>query len=152
VCTDPQRRQSPLWRYGYLFPVPTKGIPANGSSFGGSFERTSYQLLGKRITPHILRCIWATWAFQVGLSDQEMRSLAYAMGHSVETLRGMYERSTPEEKLRPIHEAINRLLFQQLEEPPEQFSSKPNVLTLVEDLRLLSPEERQQIFKLAEGA
>ena len=147
VCTDPQR-QSPLWRYGYLFPVPSKGIPADGCSF----ERTSYQLLGKRITPHILRCIWATWAFQVGLTDQEMRSLAYAMGHSVETLRGMYERSTPEEKLRPIHEAINRLLFKQLEEPPEQVSSKPNVLTLVEDLRLLSPEERQQIFKLLEGA
>lgn len=74
------------------------------------------------------------------------------MGHSVETLRKMYERSTPEEKLRPIYEAIDRHLCQQLEAPPEKVSSKPNVLTLVEDLRLLSPEERQQIFKLTEGA
>ena len=150
-CEAPHRQQSPIWRYGYLFPVPNTGLPANGCSFGASFERTSYQILGKRITPHMLRYVWATWAFQVGLSDQELRSLAYAMGHSVETLRKMYERSTPEEKLRPIYEAIDRHLFQQLEAPPEKVTSKPNVLMLVEDLRLLSPEERQQIFKLMEG-
>lgn len=151
-CEAPQRQQSPIWRSGYLFPAPKTGLPAGGSSFGGSFERTSYQILGKRITPHMLRYVWATWAFQVGLSDQELRSLAYAMGHSVETLRAMYERCTPEEKLRPIYEAIDRHLFQQLEEPPEQVSAKPNMLTLVENLRQLSPEERQQIFKLVEGA
>ena len=150
-CEDPKRRQSPIWRSGYLFPVPNTGLPANGCSFGGSFERTSYQLLGKRITPHMLRYVWATWAFQVGLSDQELRSLAYAMGHSVETLRNMYERCTPEEKLRPIFEAIDRHLFQELETPPDKEIAKPNVLTLVESLRQLSLEERQQIFKLAEG-
>ncbi|XGW00859.1 MAG: hypothetical protein ACAF41_33320 (plasmid) [Leptolyngbya sp. BL-A-14] len=152
ICEAPHRRQSPIWRSGYLFPVPNTGLPANGCSFGGSFERTSYQILGKRITPHMTRYIWATWAFQVGLSDQELRSLAYAMGHSVETLRKMYERCTPEEKLRPIYEAIDRHLFQQLEEPPEKEVAKPNLLTLVEDLRQLTAEERQQIFKLAEGA
>lgn len=150
-CDDSKRRQSPIWRSGYLFPVPNTGLPADGSSFGGSFERTSYQILGKRITPHMLRYVWATWAFQVGLSDQELRSLAYAMGHSVETLRNMYERCTPEEKLRPIFEAIDRHLFQELETPPEKEVAKPNVLTLVENLRQLSSEERQQILKLVEG-
>jgi hypothetical protein len=151
ICEAPNRRQSPIWRSGYLFPVPNTGLPASGCSFGGSFERTSYQILAKRITPHMTRYMWATWAFQVGLSDQELRSLAYAMGHSVETLRKMYERSTPEEKLRSIFEAIDRHLFQQLEKPPEKDAVKPNVLTLVENLRQLTPEERQQIFKLTEG-
>ena len=151
-CETPHRQQSAIWRSGYLFPVPNTGLLASGCSFGGSFERTSYQILAKRITPHMLRYMWATWAFQVGLNDQELRSLAYAMGHSVETLRNMYERCAPEEKLRPIYEAIDRHLFKQLEEPPEEASSKPNVLTLVEDLRQLSPEERQQIFKLSEGS
>ena len=99
----------------------------------------------------MLRYVWATWSFQIGLSDQELRSLAYAMGHSGETLRNMYERCTPEEKLRPIFEAIDRHLFQELETPPEKEIAKPNVLTLVESLRQLSLEERQQIFKLAEG-
>ena len=149
-CEAPNRRQSPIWRSGYLFPVPNTGLPADGNSFGGSFARTSYQLLAKRITPHMARYMWATWAFQVGLNDQELCSLAYAMGHSVETLRNMYERCTPEEKLRPIYEAIDRHLFQRLENHPEKVIIKPNTLTLMENLRQLSPEERQQIFKLAE--
>ena len=151
-CEEPNRRQSAIWRSGYLFPVPNKGIQADGNSFVGSFQRTSYQILGKNITPHMLRAIWATWAFQVGLSDAELRSLAYAMGHSVQTLRKIYERTTPQEKLRPIFEAIDRLLFQQLEEPPENKIVKPDLLTLIEGLRDLSPETRQQVIKLAEGA
>ncbi|MBD2066222.1 site-specific integrase [Leptolyngbya sp. FACHB-671] len=152
VCEAPNRRQSPIWRSGYLFPVPKTGLPANGTSFGGSFERTSYQILGKRITPHMLRSVWATWAFQVGLSDQELHSLAYAMGHSVETLRKMYERCTPEEKLRPIYEAIDRHLFQQLEASPETAIAKPNLLKLAENLSQLSSEELQDVLKLVEQA
>lgn len=152
TCEAPHRRQSSIWRSGFLFPVPNTGEPACPSSFGGSFERTSYQFIGKRITPHMTRYMWATWAFQMGLTEAELRALAYAMGHSVETLRNMYERSTPEEKLRPIFEAIDRHLFQELETPAEKEIAKPNVLTLVESLRQLSLEERQQIFKLAEGA
>lgn len=150
VCEAPNRRQSPIWRSGYLFPVPNTGLIAPGSSFAGSFERVSYQILGKRITPHMLRSIWATWAFQVGLSDQELQSLAYAMGHSVETLRKMYERSTPEEKLRPIYEAIDRHLFQQLETSPETATVKPNLQQLAENLRQLSSEERQHVLNLVD--
>ena len=151
-CEEPNRRQSAIWRSGYLFPVPNTGKQADGNSFVGSFQRTSYQILGKNITPHMLRAMWATWAFQVGLSDAELRSLAYGMGHSVETLRKIYERTTSEEKLRPIFEAIDRLLFQQLEEPLENKIVKPDLLTLIKGLRDLSPEERQQVIKLAEGA
>jgi hypothetical protein len=44
-------------------------------------------------------------------SMMPIRSLAYAMGHKVETLRQMYERCTPEEKRRPIEEAIEELLL-----------------------------------------
>lgn len=63
-----------------------------------------------------MRYVWATWGFQVGLSDAQLRSLAYAMGSTVETLRKMYERSTPKEKRHPIEEAIDQLLFTTLEE------------------------------------
>ena len=149
---EQNRAQSAVWRSGYLLPVPNKGTLADACSFGGSFERTSFQALGKRITPHMLRHMWATWAFQVGLTDQELRSLAYAMGHSVETLRTMYERCTPEEKLRPIFEAIDRHLFQQLEQTPDPKPAKVNSLQLLEDLRQLSPQERQQLLRLAEEA
>jgi hypothetical protein len=70
--------RGPLWRWGYLFPLPETGEQGCATSFGGSFERTSYQLIGKRITPHMVRYFWATWAFQVGLTDRELESLAYA--------------------------------------------------------------------------
>lgn len=65
------------------------------------------------------------------------------MGYSVKMLRQMYERYTPGEKLRPIFGAIDRHLFQQLEVLPDQNLPKLNPLQLL--------EERQQLFRLAEG-
>lgn len=111
----PTSQKTELWTWGYLFPMPRGGGLANPNAFAGSFEQTSHRLLNKRITPHTMRYIWATWAFQVGLTDAQLRSLAYAMGHTVETLRKMYERCTPEEKRQPIEEAIDELLFSDLE-------------------------------------
>jgi pheromone shutdown protein TraB len=73
------------------------------------------------------------------------------MGHSAKTLREMYERCTPEEKLRPIFEAIDRLLFDDLDEPPAAAKpDEPAKSRLVAELRRLSPEERQQIFQMLE--
>jgi len=150
VCQEPR---GPLWRWGYLFPLPETGTQGCGTSFGGSFERTSYQLIAKRISPHMMRYFWATWAFQVGLSDRELESLAYAMGHSVHTLRQMYERCSQEEKLRPIFEAIDRLLFEELEKPPAPMQTDEELpIRLVAELRRLSPEERQQIMRLLDQA
>jgi len=145
--------RGPLWRWGYLFPLPETGEQGGGTSFGGSFLRTSYHKLGKRITPHMVRYFWATWAFQVGLTDRELESLAYAMGHKVKTLREMYERCTPEEKLRPIFEAIDRLLFDELDDLPTNKQVDEQLpLRLVAELRRLSPEDRQQIIQMLEGA
>lgn len=151
------RQPNSIWRSGYLFPNPMNGKPADGNAFGGSFSRTSYQILGKRITPHMLRYVWATWAFQVQLTDAELQSLAYAMGHSVETLRRMYERCTPEEKLRPIFEAIDRHLFQQLEVPPGGVSpsaagTEPQVMAVVNSFLQLSPEDQQEVLRLLKAA
>jgi hypothetical protein len=149
-----ERRQGTPWRWGYLFPLPETGYADpddQGTAFAGSFLRTSYHLLGKRITPHLLRSFWATWAFQVRLTEYEVASLAYAMGHSVKTLREIYERCTPEEKSRPIYEAINRLLFPQLEQPPALEPGAMDPLRLVAELRRLSPEERQKVIRLAEA-
>ena len=53
-----------------------------------------------------MRYFWATWGFQVGLSDIELRSLAYMMGHSVDTLRRLYAKLTPVEQQQAIEDAI----------------------------------------------
>ncbi len=146
ACCLPTSNHSALWSWGYVFVLPELGTLADGPSFGGSFEKTAHRLIGKRITPHTMRYIWATWAYQVRLNDAQLRSLAYAMGHTVETLRGMYERCTPEEKRRPIEEAISELLFDQPPPVEPQMEARPNWETLLGDLQKLSSTEREQLI------
>jgi hypothetical protein len=142
----PGESESCTLRWSYLLPVPKLGKLADGNSFNSSFTRTSYQAIGKRITPHMIRYMWATWGIQMNLSDRRLRSLAYALGHSVETLRKVYERCTPDEKLRPIEEVIDDLLLQDSMVTPEGEVSK--VFRLVEDFKNLSPYEQEQFNKL----
>jgi hypothetical protein len=93
-----------------------------------------------------MRYIWATWAYQVRLNDAQLRSLAYAMGHTVETLRGMYERCTPEEKRRPIEEAIDELLFDQPPPAEPMVEVSHEWESLLQQLQKLSPAEREQLI------
>lgn len=146
VCCLPSGNNCALWSWGYVFVLPETGWLANHSGFAGSFETTAHRLIGKRITPHVLRYIWATWAYQVRLNDAQLRSLAYAMGHTVETLRGMYERCTPEEKRRPIEEAIDELLFDQPPATEPIVEARPNWETLLGELQKLSSTEREQLI------
>lgn len=115
TCRLPINQADGAWSWIPLFPVPDLGIPYTDSTFSYAFSQPAHEWIGKRITPHTLRYIWATWAFQVNLSDAQLRSLAYAMGSTVETLRKLYERCTPEEKRHPIEEAIDQLLFAELD-------------------------------------
>jgi hypothetical protein len=126
--------------------MPKIGIKPNGPAFASSFETTAHRLIGKRITPHTMRYIWATWAYQVELNDAQLRSLAYAMGHTVETLRQMYERCTPEEKRRPIEEAIEELLFFGQPKVESKPSATPHWESLLQQLQQLSPEMREQFI------
>jgi hypothetical protein len=90
-----------------------------------------------------MRSIWATWAFQVGLSDQQKESLAYAMGHTLRTLKKIYERCTPDEKRRPIEEAIDELLFETL-----QSDSTSDLVELARQLQKLTSIERQRLVQM----
>ena len=95
--------------WGYLFVNPLTGKLTNETNFGKAFGTPAYRLTGKRVTPHILRSVWATWGLEMGLSQQQLLALAYAMNNSLETLRRVYERTTPEEKRRPIDEVLKQL-------------------------------------------
>jgi hypothetical protein len=79
----------------------------------------------------------------MGLSDQQKESLAYALGHSVETLKKMYERCTPSEKRRPIEEAIDELLFETLKS-----DSTPELVGLACRLQKLTPVEQQRLVQM----
>ncbi len=59
--------------------------------------------------------MFATHFLDQGASDDLIRSLAYAMGHSVETLRKIYDRRRPAQKRRPIEQAVLNLVQQSYE-------------------------------------
>ncbi|MBW4549228.1 MAG: hypothetical protein KME25_33205 [Symplocastrum torsivum CPER-KK1] len=143
VCCLQDKTESDFWSWGYLFVQPKVGLPLNGSKFGALVEVPAHRLSGKYISPHTMRSIWATWAFQVGLSDQQKESLAYAMGHTLRTLKKMYERCTPNEKRRPIEEAIDELLFETL-----QSNLTADSVELARRLQKLTSTQRQRLVEM----
>lgn len=146
ACSLPSNSYSAIWTWGYVFVVPKSGNLASGSAFAKIFETISYRLIQKRISPHIMRYVWATWGLNVGLSDSELSSLAYAMGHSVKTLRDMYERCTPVEKRQPIESAIAERLFTPSEQHNQKLPLNLEVNDLVQIAIRLTQEERQQLI------
>jgi hypothetical protein len=98
------------WRLGYLFVGVKTGRRMANTTYTKSLRSNSFRLIGKKITHHTFRYMWATWAIQVGLSDAELHSLAYMMGQTVKTLRRTYERCTPPERQKIIEDAINARL------------------------------------------
>ncbi|HEY9761407.1 MAG TPA: hypothetical protein V6D07_02720 [Trichocoleus sp.] len=138
------------WPWMLLFPVPSTGKEHTTDSLAVAFSISSHEWLGKRITPHILRAVWATWAFQIGLPDATIHSLAYAMGSTYKTLRDWYERCTPEDKRRPIEEAIDDYFFDALNQYDEQAlqAATPEVQRVLRSAHKLAPDERQQLISL----
>ncbi len=147
-CCIQENLEEEIWSWGYFFVQSIVGLPLNGSEFGALVTIPARRLTGKFISPHTMRYIWATWAYQLRLSDQIKQSLAYAMGHKLETLKKMYERCTPEEKRRPIEEAIDKLVFDEI--MPENTSTVSTIdrAELTRQLQQLTPEQRQSLLKM----
>ncbi|MBD2365400.1 hypothetical protein H6G36_30375 [Anabaena minutissima FACHB-250] len=153
TCCLQTNTKSEMWSWGYFFIVPDVGKCYTDSTFANFFANSAHMLIGKRITPHTMRYIWATWGFQVGLSDAQLRSLADAMGSTLETLRSMYERCTPSEKRRLIKEAIDELLF------PDAGSDDEAVMTNAADLQgifqsiqSLNDQQRSELIKMLKSS
>lgn len=136
------------WPWTRVLPVPRSGAEYTSGQLADHLAAVARPLLdGKQPTPHTLRYIWATWARQVGLSDVQFNSLAYAMGTSPETLQRTYERCTPEEKRRPIEEAIDSYFYDYLDQV-EDADITPRVRQARLLLRQMNALERQQFRQL----
>jgi hypothetical protein len=94
----------------HVFVKPTTGIPHHTGSFYRLVQNSAHRLTGQMVTPHLLRDIYATWFLDQGYTEDRIRSLAYAMGHSIEVLRKIYDRRRPQQKVRPIQEVVTDLL------------------------------------------
>ncbi|MEG4534861.1 hypothetical protein [Microcoleus sp. D2_18a_D3] len=71
-------------------------------------------MTGQRLTPHLLRDIFATHFLDNAASDSDIASLAYGMGHSPQILRASYDRRSPVQKHRPIQLAVMELVQKSL--------------------------------------
>lgn len=142
--------KSEIWVSSYLFLNPTSGQQLRDNQMSELFARNSYRIIGKRITPHTFRYMWATWAFQMGLSDAEMESLAHGMGFTVRTLRKMYERSSPTEKNRPINKAMRKIFPWRVEQDSEP-SKGDRLSQFKEALHDLSAEEVRELRQLLDS-
>jgi hypothetical protein len=131
------------WVSSYLFIAPTSGKQFIDRQMSEYFARNSFRIIGKRITPHTFRYMWATFSGQAELTDAQLRSLATAMGCTPETLRRMYERMSPTEKNRPINEAMRNLLPWHAERASEP-EKDDSLVDIMQALSKLSPEKLRE--------
>jgi hypothetical protein len=137
-CCSINPSEDSYWSWGNLFLMVRKGLVFRDAEFATYFAQGSLTAIEKWITPHILRSAWATWGCEQGLTEAELRSLAYSMGMTIETLLKIYERCTPEEKRR----AIERLLSERLlRAGDEQFVSVEKVIRLALKLNLVDRQK-----------
>ncbi len=115
ACIPKHNKQDDFWTWGYFFTMPRTGKGYSASDFEAFFSTAAHKVIGKEINPHIIRDMWATWSYQVGLTDAQRESLAYAMGMDIKTLENIYEHCSPDEKRRPIEDVIDTVLFGELE-------------------------------------
>lgn len=102
--------------------VRHNGTPFAEDSMASYISTAAHALTGQRLTPHLLRDIFATHFLDRGASDSEIASLAYAMGHSPQVLRAIYDRRCPAQKHRPIQSAVLDLVQQSFH--PDSTSTK----------------------------
>lgn len=144
-----EQEDYPHWAWGYLLLRPNEGTPYSGGQFSAWVSACAHRAIGKRVTPHTMRYIWATWSYQKRLSDREREALAYAMGHDVKTLRQMYERCTSNEKRQPIEEAINELLFpRNQDEDIEHNESNRHLEKLLEEFQKLPIMDKDRLLQI----
>lgn len=126
--------------------------PGQDGSFGNIIPNWANRFTGKRMNSHLLRDIYATWFLdqppELGQShEQQIHSLAYAMAHSVKTLREIYDRRCPAQKNRPIEQAMETLLKTHLEPTANlestPLSTSPPIHPAI--LAILTPEQKQQL-------
>lgn len=98
----------------HVFVKPTTGKLHSTSSFYRMIQNSAHRLTGQMVTPHLLRDIYATWFLDEGYTEDRISSLAYAMAHSIEVLRRIYDRRRPQQKIRPIQNVVMELLVEHI--------------------------------------
>jgi integrase len=119
LIPDEQKRWTFVWTFGVQSESRLRFCTAQWQAFCSRqmyhyLSTAAHALTGQRVTPHLVRDIFATHFLDKGAPDSDVASLAYAMGHSQEMLRASYDRRTPNQKHRPIQLAVMELVQKSL--------------------------------------
>lgn len=94
----------------YLFVKPKTGGTYSSATFSEAIGNAAHRLTGQRLTPHLLRDIYASWFLDQGYTSHQIASLAYAMGHSEAMLRRKYDKRKETQKRRAAQEAVSAIV------------------------------------------
>ena len=103
---------SPKNDHNFVFLGSQTGKPVGSMVFARYFAESAHRLTGQLLSPHLLRDIYASWFLDHPYTEDIIRSLAYAMGHSVEELRKTYDKRKAQQKHEPIQKKLNETLNQ----------------------------------------
>jgi hypothetical protein len=145
ACCLPTGNHAALWSWAICWSYPTLVLLADQRGFATSFDTTSHRLIGKRITPHTMRYIWATWAYQVQLNDAQFRSLAYAMGHKLRPYARCTSAVLLKRTRRPIEEVSQSCCLSLSQRRSLVWKLDPTGM-LLQQVQQLSPVEREQFM------
>ncbi|WP_204140730.1 hypothetical protein [Halomicronema sp. CCY15110] len=83
-----------------------------GTKFALAFNRmTMHAQLGRRyMNPHLMRSVYAVYMIENSSSLAELKSLATAMGHTMETLERIYDKRRPDQKMRLIEVKVQKTI------------------------------------------
>lgn len=125
------------------------GKPVSSSSLENYLSRAAYGKTGKRLNPHLLRDIYATYFLDLEYSDAVISALAYSMGHTVKELRKSYDARRSGDKRRPIETALTDVLNQiHGTSSSVSNSSELALQKILELLPQLSPGERAKLKQI----
>ncbi|MBD2255195.1 hypothetical protein [Nostoc parmelioides] len=96
--------------HNFFFVQSNKGCPLGMKDFAYIIRAAAHRLTGQLLTPHLLRNIYATWFLDNGYTEDRIESLAYAMAHSPQVLRQIYDGRCSEQKTRPINEEMEVII------------------------------------------
>ena len=105
--------QKAIWDWSFLFVTPKTGGSYDDSTYASAFRRLVDRFINKGTTPHTMRSMWATWGIDSRLNEQALKELAYAMGHSLETMIKFYVRHRSPGSTGALEAVIGELLHTQ---------------------------------------
>ncbi len=96
-------------KHNYLY-ITEKGHSLTTKKYGHKVSNAFRRFIGSPINPHLLRHILITYAYEMGMTDAEKRSLAICQQHSEETQARIYNEQEMLNSLQPALQLNQKFL------------------------------------------